>query len=134
MANNQTLVQRVPLVIQYQGTYFCGWQRQPNQRTVQEEIENTIASVINEPVTLHGAGRTDAGVHAAAQVAHFDVEKGKELARSGQEKLFNYIENFNKPIILSTGLTDLKTIEKTKKKIFHIWNKNKSHCYENDSH
>ena len=73
MANNQTLVQRVSLVIQYQGTYFCGWQRQPNQRTVQEEIENTIASVINEPVTLHGAGRTDAGVHAAAQVAHFDV-------------------------------------------------------------
>jgi|GEM_PF-6262115 Pseudouridylate synthase len=47
MANNQTLVQRVSLVIQYQGTYFCGWQRQPNQRTVQEEIENTIASVIN---------------------------------------------------------------------------------------
>ncbi|MCL2929171.1 MAG: tRNA pseudouridine(38-40) synthase TruA [Trichodesmium sp. St16_bin4-tuft] len=73
MANNQTLVQRVALVIQYQGTHFHGWQRQPNQRTVQEEIEKTIASFINEPVTLHGAGRTDAGVHAAAQVAHFDV-------------------------------------------------------------
>lgn len=73
MANNQTLVQRVALVIQYQGTHFHGWQRQPNQRTVQEDIENTISSVINQPITLHGAGRTDAGVHAAAQVAHFDV-------------------------------------------------------------
>ncbi|MDY7006396.1 MAG: tRNA pseudouridine(38-40) synthase TruA [Cyanobacteriota bacterium] len=73
MANNQLLVRRVALVIQYQGTHFHGWQRQPNQRTVQEEIENTISSVVDQPVILHGAGRTDAGVHAAAQVAHFDV-------------------------------------------------------------
>ncbi|NEP43641.1 MAG: tRNA pseudouridine(38-40) synthase TruA, partial [Okeania sp. SIO2H7] len=63
MANNQLLVQRVALVIQYQGTHFHGWQRQPNQRTVQEEIENTISSVVNQSVILHGAGRTDAGVH-----------------------------------------------------------------------
>ncbi|ACK72110.1 tRNA pseudouridine synthase A [Gloeothece citriformis PCC 7424] len=64
--------QRVALVIQYLGTHFHGWQRQPNRRTVQEEIERAIAVVIGQPVTLHGAGRTDTGVHAAAQVAHFD--------------------------------------------------------------
>ncbi|MGK7877737.1 MAG: tRNA pseudouridine(38-40) synthase TruA [Xenococcaceae cyanobacterium] len=64
--------QRIALVIQYLGTNFHGWQRQPNQRTVQEEIEKAIAKVLKQPVTLHGAGRTDAGVHAAAQVAHFD--------------------------------------------------------------
>ncbi len=68
-----TDVQRVALVIQYLGTHFHGWQRQPQHRTVQEDIETAIASVLNRPVTLHGAGRTDSGVHAAAQVAHFDA-------------------------------------------------------------
>jgi tRNA pseudouridine38-40 synthase len=66
-------MQRVALVIQYLGTNFHGWQRQPNQRTVQEEIETAISTVLKRPVTLHAAGRTDAGVHAAAQVAHFDA-------------------------------------------------------------
>jgi tRNA pseudouridine38-40 synthase len=65
--------QRIALVIQYLGTHFHGWQRQLNQRTVQEEIERAIASMLDRPVTLHGAGRTDAGVHAAAQVAHFEA-------------------------------------------------------------
>ncbi len=68
-----TDVQRVALVIQYLGTHFHGWQRQPRHRTVQEEIETAIASVLDRSVTLHGAGRTDSGVHAAAQVAHFDA-------------------------------------------------------------
>jgi tRNA pseudouridine38-40 synthase len=66
--------QRVALVIQYLGTHFRGWQRQLQQhRTVQEEIEKAIFKVVGHHVTLHGAGRTDSGVHAAAQVAHFDV-------------------------------------------------------------
>jgi tRNA pseudouridine38-40 synthase len=65
--------QRVALVIQYLGTRFHGWQRQPHHRTVQEEIEKALQAVLGHPVTLHGAGRTDSGVHAAAQVAHFDV-------------------------------------------------------------
>ncbi|MEG3846059.1 tRNA pseudouridine(38-40) synthase TruA [Microcoleus sp. herbarium19] len=70
---NPQSIQRVALVIQYLGTNFHGWQRQPNQRTVQEEIETAISTVLERPVTLHAAGRTDAGVHAAAQVAHFDA-------------------------------------------------------------
>ncbi|WP_416676477.1 tRNA pseudouridine(38-40) synthase TruA [Egbenema bharatensis] len=64
---------RIALVIQYLGTCFHGWQRQLHQRTVQEEIEQAIESVLGYHVTLHAAGRTDAGVHAAAQVAHFDA-------------------------------------------------------------
>ncbi|MBZ8179688.1 tRNA pseudouridine(38-40) synthase TruA [Oscillatoria salina] len=64
--------QRIALVIQYLGTNFHGWQRQPNHRTVQEEIETALAKILGHPVTLHGAGRTDSGVHAAAQVAHFE--------------------------------------------------------------
>ncbi|MEB3309409.1 MAG: tRNA pseudouridine(38-40) synthase TruA [Snowella sp.] len=63
---------RVALVIQYLGTHFHGWQRQAHYRTVQEEIETAIADILHHPVTLHGAGRTDSGVHAAAQVAHFE--------------------------------------------------------------
>ena len=71
---NPKSMQRIALVIQYIGTNFHGWQRQPNQRTVQEEIETAISNVLKRPVTVHAAGRTDAGVHAAAQVAHFDAQ------------------------------------------------------------
>ncbi|MBW4575646.1 MAG: tRNA pseudouridine(38-40) synthase TruA [Aphanothece sp. CMT-3BRIN-NPC111] len=70
---NPKSAQRVALVIQYLGTHFQGWQRQAKGRTVQEEIEKALSNVLDRPVTLHGAGRTDTGVHAAAQVAHFDA-------------------------------------------------------------
>jgi tRNA pseudouridine38-40 synthase len=63
---------RVALVIQYVGTKFSGWQRQLNHRTVQAEIEDVLSEVLQEPTILYGAGRTDTGVHAAAQVAHFN--------------------------------------------------------------
>ena len=64
--------QRIALVVQYTGTHLYGWQKQSRGRTVQSEIESAIASVIGQPVVIYGAGRTDSGVHAAAQVAHFD--------------------------------------------------------------
>ena len=64
---------RIALVIQYLGGNFHGWQRQLQQRTVQEELETALSEVIGHPVVVHGAGRTDAGVHAAAQVAHFNA-------------------------------------------------------------
>ncbi|MCT7990489.1 tRNA pseudouridine(38-40) synthase TruA [Laspinema olomoucense] len=67
------LTQRIALVIQYLGTHFHGWQRQPNQRTVQEEIETVLGGVLNQPTRVIAAGRTDTGVHAAAQVAHFEA-------------------------------------------------------------
>ncbi|BFM39817.1 tRNA pseudouridine synthase 1 [Synechocystis sp. LKSZ1] len=65
--------QRVALLLQYLGTHFHGWQRQPQHRSVQGELEAALTSVVGEAITVHGAGRTDSGVHAAAQVAHFDV-------------------------------------------------------------
>jgi tRNA pseudouridine38-40 synthase len=64
--------ERVALVIQYAGTHLYGWQKQPAGRTVQGEIERAIAKVLDRSVDIYGAGRTDSGVHAAAQVAHFD--------------------------------------------------------------
>ncbi|MEB3215456.1 MAG: tRNA pseudouridine(38-40) synthase TruA [Nostocales cyanobacterium 94392] len=65
--------QRIALVIQYQGTHFHGWQKQPKYSSIQEEIEKAISTVVGHDVTLYGAGRTDSGVHAAAQVAHFNI-------------------------------------------------------------
>ncbi|MGB3496203.1 MAG: tRNA pseudouridine(38-40) synthase TruA [Elainellaceae cyanobacterium] len=65
--------QRVAIVIQYAGTHFKGWQRQTNGQTVQAAIEQAIESVLGHSVVIFGSGRTDSGVHAAAQVAHFDA-------------------------------------------------------------
>ncbi len=64
---------RVKLTIEYDGTNYCGWQRQPNGVTIQEALEKELFKLTGEAITLHGAGRTDSGVHALGQVAHFDT-------------------------------------------------------------
>lgn len=63
---------RVALKLAYLGGGFAGWQRQPGARTVQAVVEAAIELLYRMPVRVVGAGRTDAGVHAAGQVAHFD--------------------------------------------------------------
>jgi len=68
-------MRNIRLLIAYDGTDFHGWQVQPNAPTIQGEIEKRLALMHTHPVTLHGAGRTDAGVHAAGMVAHFHTEK-----------------------------------------------------------
>jgi tRNA pseudouridine38-40 synthase len=62
------------LEIEYDGTSFSGWQVQPKRRTVQKEIENRLAEILRGKSNLIGAGRTDAGVHALAQVANFKTK------------------------------------------------------------
>lgn len=72
------------LTIEYDGSGFAGWQRQPAVRTVQGEIEAALAQMHGERIPIHGAGRTDAGVHALGQVASFRTPKGfapEELRR-----------------------------------------------------
>lgn len=64
---------RVRLDLAYDGTDFAGWARQPGQRTVCGVLEDALATVLRVPVALTVAGRTDAGVHAAGQVAHADL-------------------------------------------------------------
>ncbi|MEV0075733.1 tRNA pseudouridine(38-40) synthase TruA [Nocardia neocaledoniensis] len=71
MDERETL--RVRLGISYDGTDFTGWARQPGLRTVQGTLEESLSKVFREPIQLTVAGRTDAGVHAEGQVAHFDT-------------------------------------------------------------
>ncbi|MFD2785687.1 tRNA pseudouridine(38-40) synthase TruA [Hymenobacter rubripertinctus] len=62
------------LHLAYDGSAFHGWQIQPGVRTVQQELDRCLSQVLRQPVYCLGSGRTDAGVHASHQVAHFDAE------------------------------------------------------------
>lgn len=64
---------RILLTLEYDGTDYCGWQRQANGPSIQEELEKVLKTALLKDITVMGAGRTDAGVHAAGQCAHFDT-------------------------------------------------------------
>jgi len=75
---------RYKLIVEYDGAPFVGWQRQENGLSVQEALEEALAAMTAERATAHGAGRTDAGVHALGQVAHVDLERDWEPFRLGE--------------------------------------------------
>jgi len=66
------------ITIQYDGTDYHGWQIQPNGRTIQGELTRAVSLLEHRPVTIYGAGRTDAGVHAEGQVANFFLDRDVE--------------------------------------------------------
>ena len=80
---------RYHILVEYVGTNFHGWQTQSNGKTIQKTIEQKIKKIIKEKVKLIGSGRTDSGVHAFEQSAHFDCKKK--------------IENLNKFCLLYTS-------------------------------
>jgi tRNA pseudouridine38-40 synthase len=63
------------VIIEYDGTNFVGWQKQKNGISVQQLIEKILNKVLREKITLYGSGRTDSGVHAMGQSAHFITKK-----------------------------------------------------------
>ena len=69
---------RYKLTLEYDGSGFVGWQRQNNGPSIQQTLEAAVAAFSGERVTVHGAGRTDAGVHALGQVAHLDLARARE--------------------------------------------------------
>ena len=69
-------MKRYFIYLAYNGEKYCGWQTQPNGISIQETIENALATLLRVPTPIVGAGRTDAGVHARMMAAHFDDEQG----------------------------------------------------------
>lgn len=67
-------MRRIHLIVEYDGTDYAGWQRQNNAMTVQQRLEEAVKKLTGESVCVHGASRTDAGVHALGQSAHFDTD------------------------------------------------------------
>ncbi len=68
-------MKRYRIDISYDGTDYSGWQVQPDDLSVQEVIEKVLLQLTGETIKIHGSGRTDQGVHARCQVAHFDLKK-----------------------------------------------------------
>ena len=66
------------LIIEYVGSRYSGWQRQHHSPSVQEEIEKALSAVADDAITIVASGRTDAGVHAYAQCAHFETDKKRD--------------------------------------------------------
>ena len=69
---------RIALGLEYDGSAFCGWQTQPSACGVQDHVQSALTAFSNSPVEVTAAGRTDTGVHAAAQVIHFDTEARRD--------------------------------------------------------
>jgi tRNA pseudouridine38-40 synthase len=81
------MIQNYKITLCYDGTDYSGWQRQPNKKTIQGSLEKALAQITKENLSIIGAGRTDAGVHALAQVAHFKTDTS--LSESDLLKAFN---------------------------------------------
>lgn len=77
------MIRNILLTIEYDGTNFCGWQRQPGKRSVQGEIERALRLVCGSDIRINGTSRTDAGVHALGQQANFRGEFGIPTERLG---------------------------------------------------
>jgi tRNA pseudouridine38-40 synthase len=78
---------RYVIEIGYDGSQYNGWQKQPGQPTIQGEIENALTTIFRQPISIMGSGRTDTGVHAKQQFAHFDLNsfpafKKEDIIRS----------------------------------------------------
>ncbi len=96
---------RIKLVISYDGSSFHGWQNQDNAPSVESTIENELSLLLGEKVFLQGSGRTDSGVHALCQVAHFDTNSSIDA------KAYSFILNSKLPpsirILSSEEMRDL---------------------------
>ena len=90
---------RTLLRLAFDGAPFCGWQIQPSDRTVQGDLELALTRLLNQPVSIVGAGRTDAGVHAKEMVVHFDWNPGLTGSIKDLNHLVHRLNRFLDPAI-----------------------------------
>ena len=113
---------RYKIEIEYDGTSFVGWQFQKNGLSIQEVLQNAIFNFSKEKVTVIGAGRTDSGVHALAQIAHFDLKKKIETKKflpalnqylRDKKLIDKYTTDLNKSLyeILEAGKSKIQIIK-----------------------
>ena len=99
---------RYQILIEYVGTNFIGWQIQPKGQSIQKLIQNRISKLLKEKTKLVGSGRTDSGVHAIEQSAHFDCKKRIE-------NLSKFLQSIN--YFLNKKLISIRSIKKKKFKV-----------------
>ena len=91
--------------LSFKGTNYEGWQVQPGKTTVQGELKNALALILNEPICLTGAGRTDSGVHALNFVAHFDSESLEK------KNIFDFINKLNRFLTGDIIIHDIQMVK-----------------------
>jgi len=92
--NPESGFRRLKIDLSYDGTNFAGWAKQPDQRTIQEEIEDALSRITRHKVSTIVAGRTDAGVHALHQIIHVDIPAVPHVSRYRPDETEWDIENF----------------------------------------
>jgi len=117
------MAERLKLIIAYDGTPFAGWQSQSHRNTVQDHAERAFERVIGKPVPVHGAGRTDAGVHALAQCAHADLPNHRLSAARWIEALNALLPPTIRVLRSQYVLNDFHARLSAKRKIYRyrIW-------------
>ena len=110
-------MKNIKIEIEYIGTNYCGWQRQPNKPSIQETLENAIKKITNEKSVIYGSGRTDSGVHALGQVANFTTSS--KLSPKNFQKALNSS--------LPEDISIINAVEVTQK--FHSQYDSKSKVY-----
>ncbi len=110
-------MRNIRLTIEYDGTNYLGWQKQPQGSTVQEEIEKALKNMTGEDISILGSGRTDSGVHAFAQVANFET--------NSNIKPIKFQMGLNSSLPLDITISDAKEVDLD----FHAQFSSKSKTY-----
>lgn len=116
-------MQNFQITIAYDGSRYHGWQRLRNEQTIQGKIESVLSEMLGHQVEIHGAGRTDAGVHARAQIAHFKIQTDRTPA--------DIMDYLNRYLPEDIAVTDCAYAEERfharlnaagKRYLYRIWN------------
>jgi tRNA pseudouridine38-40 synthase len=118
--------------ISYEGTRYQGWQRQKTTgNTIQGKIEDILTKMTGEPVEIHGSGRTDAGVHAKAQVANFKTD-----STMSANEIKDYLNEY---LPMDIGVTEVKEVSERfhsrlnvtgKRYVYRVWNSTEHNVFE----